>query len=196
MTRKITIMALIAGIVLGVAVTEGLNVYRQSHDSRIFQERLRCKAIADAYVKENSTDFKEDPTAQSGVTVTLDKVDYSPARNSCVAELETTYYSQRIALGNFEDLSVQDLLSGETLFSVRSTDEGFHAFQDVFLPRVWDYVINNASEPLELEKQYGRVRSMLAPKSAPPSVTQWDAKGNPIPDAKHPPKSADHPSGR
>jgi hypothetical protein len=57
MTRKITIMALIAGIVLGAAATEGFNVYRRSHDNRIFQGRLRCKAAADAYVKENSTDL-------------------------------------------------------------------------------------------------------------------------------------------
>jgi len=39
MTRKITIMALVAGIVLGAGATEGFNVYRQYHDSRILQER-------------------------------------------------------------------------------------------------------------------------------------------------------------
>jgi hypothetical protein len=53
-TRKITTMALIAGIVLGAAAIEGFNVYRQSHDSRIFQQRLNCKAVADAYAKKNS----------------------------------------------------------------------------------------------------------------------------------------------
>jgi hypothetical protein len=183
MTRKITIMALIAGIVLGAAATEGFNIYRQSHDSRIFQERLRCKAVADAYVKENSTDFKEDDsTAQSWVTVTLDKVDYSPARNSCVAELETTYSSQRVALANFEDLSVRDLLSGETLFSSRCI-KNCEVLRVVWGDRAFDYVMKNASEPSEIER--------LAP-----SETPWDAKENPIPDAKHPPKSADHPSGR
>jgi hypothetical protein len=187
MTRNITIMALTAGIVLGATATEGFNVYRQSHDSRIFQERVRCKAVADAYVKENSTDFKEGPF-ESGVTVTLDKVDYSPARNSCVAELNTTYYSQRVALANWEKVSVQDLLSGESLFSANSKDEDFHASQDIFLPRVWEYVITNASEPLELESERSRLQSMLAPKSAsPPPWTQWDAKGNPIPDSKRPP---------
>ena len=182
MTRKITIMAVIAGIVLGVTATEGFNVYRQSHNNRIFQERLRCKAVADAYVKENSTDSKEDPFAKSWVTVTLDKVDYSPARNSCVAELDTTYWYAPTLL---ERLSVQDLLSGESLFFANSTDEDFHASQDIFLPRVWDYVMNNASEPLELERE--RARLELAPKSATTSVTQWDAKGNPIPDWKRPP---------
>src|ERR1039457_2335470 len=98
MTRKITIMALIAGIVLGAAATEGFNVYRQSHDSyrqshdsQIFQERLRCKAVADAYVKANSTDVQANPTDPNFVSVTLDRVDYSPARNTCVADVETVH---------------------------------------------------------------------------------------------------------
>ena len=187
MTRKITIMALmlIAGIVLGAAATEGFNVYRQSHDSyrqshdsQIFQERLRCKAAADAYVKENSTDFKEDPTAQSGVAVTLDKVDYSPARNSCVAELETVHFAPRVAI-EFE--KVQDLLSGETLFSVPCAgDCAEEILKKVWIDPAFDYVINNASEPLELEKAYALVESKSSPKATAPAVTEFGAQGNPI----------------
>jgi len=143
MTRKITIMALIAGIILGTAAIEGLNVYRQSLKSQIFQQREHCKTIADAYIKESSTDFKVDPTAQSGVTVTLDKVDYSPARNSCVAELETVYFNQRTA---YESLSVRDLLSGETLYSANCNKDCV----DVLLKSskvdpAFDYVMKNAS---------------------------------------------------
>jgi hypothetical protein len=146
MIRKITIVALIAGILLGAAATEGFNVYRQSHDGRIFQERLRCKAVAEAYVKENSSDFKEDPLAKSGVTVALDRVDYSPARNSCVAELETSYYSQRIALANCENLSVRDLLSEETLFSAKCTGDCL-SVKPFYADPAFDYVMKNASEP-------------------------------------------------
>jgi len=81
MARKIAIVALIGGIFLGAAATESFDAYRQSRDSQAFQERLRCKAAADAYVKqENSSD-------PDRVFWMLDKVDYSPARNSCVAEL-------------------------------------------------------------------------------------------------------------
>ena len=116
MTRKITMMVLIGGIVLGAATTEGFNVYRQSqdsyrrsHDDQSFQQRVHCKAVADAYVKKG-TDLRDN--SETGTSVTLDKVDYSPARNSCVAELETAYYSLQTAL---EFLSVRDLLSGETL---------------------------------------------------------------------------------
>jgi len=112
MTRYITTIAIVGGIVLGAAATEGFNVYRQSRDGQIFQERVHCKAVADAYVKANSTDVQANPTDPNFASVTLDKVDYSPARNSCVAELETAYYSLQTAL---EFLSVRDLLSGETL---------------------------------------------------------------------------------
>ena len=45
-TRKFTIMALIFGIVLGAASTEGIHFYRQSYDSRIFQQRARCRAVS------------------------------------------------------------------------------------------------------------------------------------------------------
>jgi len=207
MTRKITIMALIAGIVLGATATEAFNVYRRSHDSQSFQQRVHCKAVADAYVKEN-TDL--DDNGVTGRSVTLDKVDYSPARNSCVAELETTTYFKGGAL-NFD--SVQDLLSGETLFSVNITDDYAEAFQPRFFPRVWDYVMNNASEPIELEKEWALTVPKSTPKereqhrreiealmeknpskSAPPSGTEYDASGDPITASKNPPKSAP-PSG-
>lgn len=103
MTRKITIMALIASVVLGVAATEGFNAYRQSHDRRI-QERANCKVVANTYLRENHT---------VGVIVMLRQMDYSPARDSCVAELETSFPTVH---SGFE--TVQDLLSGETLFSI------------------------------------------------------------------------------
>ena len=178
MARKIIILTLIAGIVLGVAATEGLNVYRQSHDDRIFQERLRCKAAADAYVKEKSPDPKEDPF------VTVDKVDYSPARNSCVAELETTYWGPPV----LENLSVQDLLSGENLFSSGICSKDCADLRPLWGDPAFDYAMKNVAEPLELQMQYGRVQSMRAPKSAP----QIDpATGERIqgPWSKYPPKS-------
>ena len=170
MTRKIAIVALIAGIVIGAAATEGYNVYRQSQNSyrwlqasQIFEQRAHCKAVADAYVKENS-DLTEN--SETGTSVTLDKVDYSPARNSCVAELETVYIAPRVAT---EFVSVKDLLSGETLFSVKGTDEYLDAFRLTFLPRVWDYVMNNASKPVELEIEWALLESKSPRKSAAPS---------------------------
>ncbi len=200
-TRKITIITLIAGIVLGAAATEGFNVYRQSHDSRIFQERAHCKAIADSYVKEN-TDLNDNNVM--GRSVTLEKVDYSPARNSCVAELETVYFAPRVAT-EFE--SVEDLISGETLFSARCTED-CAALKFVFVNRAFDYVMKNADEPRDLEKEYVDVQSVLKSKTqshpapTPGDKDKWDqfqidpATGervqvqNAVPTSKSPAKSA------
>ena len=154
MTRKITIMALMAGIVLGVAAIEGFNIYRQTHDtyrqthdSQIFQERLRCKAVADAYVKENTV---LNDNSVTGRSVTLDKVDYSPARNSCVAELEETTYFRGGALVY---QSVRDLLSGETLFSVNCAKDCVEELQKLqFVDPAFDYVMKNADEPGDKDK--------------------------------------------
>jgi hypothetical protein len=194
MTHKITIMALIAGIFLGAAATEGFNVYRQSQDSyrqsqnsRIFQERAHCKAVADAYVKEN-TNLNDNSV--TGRSVTLEKVDYSPARNSCVAELEEGTYFRGGALV-FE--SVRDLLSGDTLFSVNCTKDCVEELQKMqFVDPAFNYVMNNADEPVALGKQYVQMQSELHKATAPASsvavpndwktvpAKEYDAQGKPI----------------
>lgn len=211
MIHKITTLSLIAGFFLGAAATEVFNVYRQSRDGQVFQERVRCKTAADAYLKGNNPDSKEDPFAKSGVTLTLDKADYSPARNSCVAELDKAYWSPRGVLDIF---SVQDLLSGETLFQARCTK--CTDLQLMFADPAFDYVMKNASEPLELQEKYDNMQKVYLeeqgsplPDSKRPSsgltpdspaskqksassspVTKWDAQGNPIP-----PKSPTKPAG-
>jgi len=193
MNRKTTIMALMGIFVFGAAATAGFKIYgrvqdsyRQVQASQIFQQRVHCKAVADAYVKEK-TDLKNDGV--TGTSAALDKVDYSPARNSCVAELETTFYFKGGA-SSFD--SVQDLLSGETLFSVNITDDYGEALQPRFFPRVWDYVMNNASEPVELEKEWALTESKNPPKATSPAsavaepndrqtlpATEYDAQGKP-----------------
>jgi ribosomal protein L2 len=144
MTSKITIMALIAGIVLGTAATEGFNVYRQSHDSQIFQERARCKTAADAYVKEN-TDLNDNSV--TGMSVTVEKVDYSPGRNSCIAELNTTIFAPGTA---YESYSVRDLLSGENIVSNACTKD-CEFLRLNLVNTEFDYIMNNASIPMDVD---------------------------------------------
>jgi len=183
-TRKITTMAILSGIVLGAAATEGFNVYRQSHDSQIFQERLRCKAVADAYVKEETS------TDPEHVFLTLDKVDYSPARNSCVAELESISFFKGGAL-IFQ--SVQDLLSGETLFSLQCNKDCVEMLQkSEWIDPAFNYVMNNADEPVALGKQFVQMQSELHKATVPDSsvaepndwktvpAKEYDAQGKPI----------------
>ncbi len=181
MTRNITIMVLIAGIVLGAAATEGFNVYRQSHASQIFQERARCKAAADAYVKENSTDSTDLEGRHQGFFVMLDQADYSPARNSCVAELETFAYAA--PRSGFDILSVQDLLSGETLFSENCPGD-CEVLKSMLVEPAFDYVMNNASIPLEQEEAWVKKKEAFEE-----AERKWEAV-KPVPSSKSPPKSA------
>jgi hypothetical protein len=161
MEHKVAIVTLLAGMALGAAATGGFSAYRHSHDSHIFEERLRCKAVADAFVKENNTE---------SVSLTLDKVDYSPGRNSCVAELGSVY-----ARAPLMTEKVQDLLSGETLFSAKC-NYGETQICDVDMPTVvddaYDYVMKNAAKPQdnylhELEKRASDLEH--PPQFAPPS---------------------------
>ena len=194
MTRKITIIALITGILLGAAATEGFNVYRQSQNSRIFQERARCKAAADVYVKEN-TDLNDNSV--TGRSVTLEKVDYSPARNSCVAELNTTIFAPGAA---YESYSVRDLLSGENLVSNACTKDC--EFLNFFLVNTeFEYIMNNASIPKEVVKEWADTESnykktLGSIPDAPPSSTiktSWMMRSpyrQPLPGGRIAPDSA------
>jgi len=119
--------------------------------------------------------------------VTLDKVDYSPARNSCVAEVEITS-------GVLVFESVRDLLSGETLFSLPCNKDCVEEFQKrQFVDPAFDYVMNNADEPVALGKQYVQMQSDLAHKTTAPASSvaepndwqtvparEYDAQGKPI----------------
>jgi hypothetical protein len=182
MTTRENTIALIAGIILGALATGGFDFYRQSqdsyrqsHESRVFQERVHCEAVADAFVKEN-TDLNDNGV--TGRSVTLEKVDYSPARNSCVAELEETTYFRGGALV-FE--SVRDLLSGEIMVSNECT-KGCEFLKINLVNTEFDYIMNNASIPVDVLKGWGDTESSYkeafgsisnAPasqhKSAPPS---------------------------
>jgi hypothetical protein len=87
---------------------------------------------------------------------------------------------------------VQDLLSDETLFSANSRDDDLDAFS-IFLPQVWDYVMNNASQPVELENAWALIQSKNPPQSAQDKINKSNALQALI-DPKNPPKSTP-PSG-
>jgi hypothetical protein len=132
--------------------------------------------IAIGYRVKENTDLNDNSV--TGRSVTLDKVDYSPARNSCVAEVEATTYFKGGALV-FE--SVRDLLSGENIVSNECT-EGCEFLKLNLVNTEFDYIMNNASIPVDVLKEWGNTESSYkkafgsipdAPasqhKSAPPS---------------------------
>ena len=175
MTSKTTIVSLTVSFALGCMETESVNYYRQSHDSQSFEERFRCKAVADAYVKD-------DPAAKIGFVVTLDKVDYSPARKSCVAELEATETGLRTMLSIY---SVRDLLSGESLFRARCTTN-CDALKLVWTDSAFEHVIKSASMPESPPEQ-----SEFFSEPEPSSVTSHE-KVRSLPDPKNKTNSVLH----
>lgn len=102
----------LVGLVLGAALDEGLHAlrnrkprFRNQDSSQLFQQRLRCKSEAEEYEKKFS---------DSNTSTSSDKIEFSPARHSCVGEFT------RISSGHGTEVWVYetvDILTGESLFS-------------------------------------------------------------------------------
>jgi len=94
-------LALSGGIIVGVIAASVYWHNRQESNKFIFDQNVRCQKIAKQYEEEHN--FRR------GVL----KVAYGPTRNSCVAEIIEPH-STGI------DFAVEDLISGDRLFWVRS----------------------------------------------------------------------------
>lgn len=103
MNRTIrTVLLLIFGMVIGAGGSEGFHILRDSHLQNAFQQKLRCKQLAESYVKSNS---------DGTTTVYLERSGFSTHRNSCVAA------TSRIFMSDSWDYEVVDVITGDTLYS-------------------------------------------------------------------------------
>ena len=112
--KKFWMLVLIAigGMCLGAALDEALHIVRnrqsqarERDDSELFQRRLRCKSEADDYARKSS---------ESNSELMVEKVEFSPARRSCVASFTRITSGKRLEIWGYETI---DILTGETLFS-------------------------------------------------------------------------------
>lgn len=106
---RLVIVAIVA-LCAGAALDEGFHALRNGRaksmvSAEAFQRRLRCKSLADQYVKQSSDDNS---------TMFVDRVEISPARNSCIAAVSRAEHGQRGTLWSYETV---DILTGETLFT-------------------------------------------------------------------------------
>jgi len=117
--KKLWQMVLIAlvGICVGAALDEAVHVVRNRQSQAIdrdsnelFQRRVRCKSLADDFVKKSSDE---------STNLLLERVEYSPARHSCIGAF-TRVHGRRGTLYSFEAI---DILTGETLYSGECTRE-------------------------------------------------------------------------
>ncbi len=96
-----------SGAVCGVISVRVLN---RSHDEQaLFSRKLRCQAIARDFIQKRSDQV---------FSAFLDRVDYSAARRSCIAEETDTISEPGSTLWAF---NLMDVVTGEQLFSAACT---------------------------------------------------------------------------
>lgn len=99
-TRRITVV-FVLGLLVGAVFVEGIQIIRDHNRREIFEQRLKCKNLAEDYVKANSDNY---------TSVFLDRADFSTSRNSCIAS--TNEYS---GSAQFTTYQVVDVVTGELL---------------------------------------------------------------------------------
>lgn len=111
-----------AGALIGAAGVQAIHVIHDRTDDALFKQRLRCKALADKYVKDNTSSLNK---------VVINRVEFSRSRNSCVVATTEHFSAQPLedamvqkGLGTLgsspaEDtvIKIVDLLTGEQLFT-------------------------------------------------------------------------------
>jgi hypothetical protein len=121
--KKLWVVALL-GALIGAGLVQAIHTVRdrQRASDRLFEQRLRCKDLAEAYVNKESNKSDVLETA-----VGLERVDFSSSRNSCIASTFGGEYSRsRTVL----DYQVVDVISQEILYSgsCNNTDQRASTF--------------------------------------------------------------------
>lgn len=110
--RRILLFILV--FVIGAACgTLGLETFHRSHDSSVlFERKLKCQSLARDFVKRRTSDFTHS---------SLQRADYSPARASCIAEVNDTF-TRPDSANPLWSFNVFDVVTGEVLFATSCSD--------------------------------------------------------------------------
>jgi hypothetical protein len=113
MTRKTIVpaLALIAGFAVGGGSVEYIHQRNDQQSKQAFDQKLRCKALADAYIRTQN----KDETALSNI----DEVGYSQSTNTCFAAV---HEYETFGQATWVEYSLIDLTSGK-IDSIGSCDE-------------------------------------------------------------------------
>lgn len=90
----------VVGILIGASSTAGIYAIRSTETRQFFEQRLRCKELAETYAKKNSDEYTD---------VILDRNDFSKSRNSCIASVDS------VGGDRFWKFEVVDVVTGELL---------------------------------------------------------------------------------
>jgi hypothetical protein len=84
----------------------GVEMFNHSHNAQIlFERKLRCQTLARTFVRKRSSNLS---------SASLQRVDYSPARTSCIAEETDSTPGPDFTLWSF---NVVDVVTGEVIFA-------------------------------------------------------------------------------
>lgn len=103
-TIALPLLFLLLGMILGGGSVEYGHRHFDARSKAAFEQRARCKSLADRYARASTND------TQAAI---LERVDFSPSRNSCFAEIHLGYAD------DVRGWELVDLLSGkETLIGL------------------------------------------------------------------------------
>lgn len=110
-------MFTLLGLLVGAGLVQAAHVIRDRRSAKqlhtqsekeIFERRLNCREVAEAYAKKQSG-----VSGRTTVVASIDRVDFSRVRNSCIASISRDTEAARGAWRSFELI---DLLSEEVVF--------------------------------------------------------------------------------
>lgn len=112
------ILVALVGLCVGTGLDEALRLARNRNlktrhqdISEAFQRRVRCREFANDFVKKSSDD---------NTALFLERIDFSPARDSCIAAVSRAISGKRGTLWSYETI---DILTDETLLSGGCNDD-------------------------------------------------------------------------
>jgi hypothetical protein len=106
------VLVALISLCLGAALDEAMRTVRNRQSrardrdgDEVFQQRVRCKSLADDFVKKSSDD---------STTLFLERVEFSSARHSCIGAFMRVLAGKRGTVYSYEAI---DILTGEALYS-------------------------------------------------------------------------------
>ncbi len=99
------VLVALVSLCVGAGLDEVVHKTRDRDNAETFEQRLRCRSLADAYEKKES---------DAAANVFVDKVDFSRAKRSCIATVTRASGNAQGTVWFFQTL---DLVTGDSLYS-------------------------------------------------------------------------------
>jgi hypothetical protein len=106
LNKKLWVCAAV-GALVGATAVQTIHSIRDRSSRELFGERMRCKVLADRYVKDHS----------GLTTVVVSRIEFSRGRSSCIVGTMEQLVAPMERPSSDYTFKIVDLLTGEELFS-------------------------------------------------------------------------------